>query len=87
MLRRTLPDLSADQAASVRAAVARAASALTARSSDPDLRRSDFVEPWIGAHMVTGAVSFFAYAQQVLGESHVITDRPLRSVLDRRPYI
>jgi hypothetical protein len=37
--------------------------------------------------MVTGAVSFFAYAQQVLGESRVITDRPLRSVLDRRPYI
>jgi hypothetical protein len=87
MLRRTLPDLSADRAESVRAAVARAASALTARSSDPELRRSDFVDPWIGAHMVTGAVSFFAYAQQVLGESRVITDRPLRSVLDRRPYI
>lgn len=87
MFRRTLPDLPDDQAASVRAAVARAASALTARSCDPDLRKSDFVDPWIGAHMVTGAVSFFAYAQQLLGTSRVITDRPLRSVLDRRPYI
>jgi hypothetical protein len=87
MLRRTRPDLPADQAERVRAAVARAASALSARSSDPDLRKSDFVDPWIGAHMLTGAVSFFAYAQQVLGESRVISERPLRSVLDRRPYI
>jgi hypothetical protein len=87
MLRRTLPDLPDDQAQRVRAAVARAAAALSARASDPDLRESDFVDPWIGAHMLTGAVSFFAYAQQVLGESRVITERPLRSVLDRRPYI
>jgi hypothetical protein len=87
MLRRALQDVSADQAARVQAAVARAASVLTERATDPDQRRSDFVEPWIGAHMITGAVSFFAYAQQVLGESRVITDRPLRSVLDRRPYI
>jgi hypothetical protein len=87
MLRRALPDLPDDQAGSVRAAVARATAALTERSSDPDLRKSDFVDPWIGAHMLTGAVSFFAYAQQVLGESRVITERPLRSVLDRRPYI
>jgi hypothetical protein len=87
MLRRMLPDASADEAASVRAAVARAASALTERAPDPDQRRRDFVEPWIGAHMLTGAVSFFASAQQVLGKSRVISDRPLRSVLDRRPYI
>jgi hypothetical protein len=87
MLGRTLPDLTANQAERVRAAVARAASALNARWSDPGIRESDFVEPWIGAHMLTGAVSFFACAQQVLGESRVITDRPLRSVLDRRPYI
>jgi hypothetical protein len=87
MLRRTLPDLSGERTEDVRAAVARATAALSARASDPAVRSSDFVDPWMGAHMLTGAVSFFAYAQQVLGERRVITGRPLRSVLDRRPYI
>ena len=37
--------------------------------------------------MVTGAISLFACAQQILGPELVITERPLELVLDRRPYI
>jgi hypothetical protein len=87
MLNRTLASLSGGLAADVRAAVERAVSVLATRSSQPALRHSDFVDPWLGAHTVTGALSAFACAQQILGPDRVITDRPLRLVLDRRPYI
>ncbi len=87
MLGRTLPDLPDGEAAGVRAAIGRAVSTLAARAADAARRRIDFVEPWIGAHMLTGALSLFACAQQILGIERIVTDRPLRLVLDRRPYI
>jgi hypothetical protein len=87
MLGRTMPELPDDDAAEVRKAIASAVSTLAARALDPTQRAADFVEPWIGAHMVTGAISLFAYAQQLLGPDRVITNRRLKLVLDRRPYI
>jgi hypothetical protein len=87
MLGRTIPEVSGDLAERVRGAVARAVDVLAPRALDGAARSGDFVEPWIGAHMLTGAVSFFAYAQQVLGPECIVTDRPLEFVLDRRPYI
>jgi hypothetical protein len=38
-------------------------------------------------HQLTAAVSFAAFAQQFLGSNEVITDKPLKFVLDRRPFI
>jgi hypothetical protein len=38
-------------------------------------------------HSVMAAVSFLAEAQIFLGSDQVITERPLRLVLDRRPFI
>lgn len=87
MLGRTIPDVCDDLVERVRDAVARAVAVLAPRALDGAERSGDFVEPWIGAHMLTGAVSFFAYAQQVLGPERIVTDRPLELVLDRRPYI
>jgi hypothetical protein len=87
MLWRTIPEIGEDMAERVRNAVARAVTVLAPRALDSGARGGDFVEPWIGAHMLTGAVSFFAYAQRVLGIERVATDRPLELVLDRRPYI
>lgn len=87
MLGRTLPDLTKEEAAPVLAAIARSVSTLVDRAADPALRIIDFGQPWIGAHMLTGALSLLAYAQQVLGADRVKTSRPLKLVLDRRPYI
>jgi hypothetical protein len=87
MLGRTLPELAGNEAERVQAAIARTVSTLTQRAADPALRASDFVQPWIGAHMLTGALSLFAYAQQLFGPDRVKTSRPLKLVLDRRPYI
>jgi hypothetical protein len=87
MLGRTLPDLAVDEVQQVLAAIARSVSTVAERAANARQRTSDFVQPWIGAHMLTGALSLFAYAQQVLGENRVKTSRPLKLVLDRRPYI
>jgi hypothetical protein len=87
MLARTIPELDEQAAAEVRGSIGRATAAAAARSLDPALRSTDFVEPWMGAHTVTGAVSLFAVAQQVLGRDRVVTDQALQLVLDRRPYI
>jgi hypothetical protein len=87
MLGRTTPDVSDDLAERARDAVARALAVLAKRAGDDAARGEDFVEPWIGAHMLTGALSFFAYAQQLLGRDSVVTAAPLKLVLDRRPYI
>ncbi len=40
-----------------------------------------------GVHSLTAAISIAAEAQQFLGSSEVITDWPLKLVLDRRPFI
>ena len=38
-------------------------------------------------HSLTAAISIAAEAQQFLGANEVITERPLKLVLDRRPFI
>ncbi|GAA2209000.1 hypothetical protein GCM10009850_044580 [Nonomuraea monospora] len=87
MLGRTLPHVPGDLADRVREAIAKAVTALAARALDSGTRTKDFVDHWQGVHMLTGALSAFAYAQQVFGTETLRTDRPLRLVLDRRPYI
>jgi hypothetical protein len=87
MLGRALPELSADLTDAAMAAIERAVDVLFERSADLVARTADFGEAWMGVHNLTGAISFFAYAQQVLGDEAVVTERPLQLVLDRRPYI
>jgi hypothetical protein len=41
----------------------------------------------LAVHTVTAAINMAAEAQQFLGAQEVVTDRPLRLVLDRRPFI
>ena len=41
----------------------------------------------LAVHSVTAAISIAAEAQQFLGADQVITDWPLKLVLDRRPFI
>ncbi len=41
----------------------------------------------LAVHLVTAAISIAAEAQQFLGAREVVTDIPLRLVLDRRPFI
>jgi len=41
----------------------------------------------LAVHSVTAAISIAAEAQQFLGAKEVITERPLKLVLDRRPFI
>ena len=87
MLGRTIPDVCGPLAGSIYGAMTKALSAVVPRAMDEAKRKRDFVDPWIGAHMLTGAISLFAYAQLVLGTDVVVTDRPLQLVLERRPYI
>lgn len=87
MLGRALPHLPATTADNVRTSIERAVTTLATRADDKHARERDFEHAWLGVHMLTGAVSFFAYAQQLLGAETMITEQPLRLVLDRRPYI
>ena len=41
----------------------------------------------LAVHSVTAALSIAAEAQQFLGAKEVVTERPLKLVLDRRPFI
>ena len=52
----------------------------------PESRRKIFSEK-MGAHSLTAAISIAAEAQQFLGAREVITEEPLKLVLDRRPFI
>ncbi|SDQ22222.1 hypothetical protein [Actinopolyspora saharensis] len=88
MLGRALPHLDDDLAERTRRAVGRAVDVLVARALDSGQRERDFVDSWMGTHTLTGAVSAFAHVQRHLfGTERVRTERPLRPVLDRRPYI
>ena len=55
-----------------------------------EMRRSSwwamFSAP-LGVHLLTATVSLFAEAQAFLGAAEVVTTRPLRLVLDSRPFI
>jgi len=87
MLGRAQPELTEAMKKKVTTAVKLAVDTLAPRALDAGQRKADFVDAWMGVHMLTGAVSFFAYAQQLLGREAVVTEKPLRLVLDRRPYI
>jgi len=52
----------------------------------PEGRKQTFTGT-LAVHSVTAAISIAAEAQQFLGAQEVVTDRPLRLVLDRRPFI
>ena len=41
----------------------------------------------LAVHSVTAAISIAAEAQQFLGAKEIVTERPLKLVLDRRPFI
>jgi hypothetical protein len=49
--------------------------------------RQTALSPKLPVHSVTAAISIAAEVQKFLGAQEVITDRPLRLVLDRRPFI
>ncbi len=49
--------------------------------------RKTALSPNLPVHSVTAAISIAAEAQQFLGAGEVITERPLKLVLDRRPFI
>ncbi len=51
-------------------------------SQTPRLTRAEFLR-----HSALGAGAFAVEAQLFLGIDEVITERPLRFVLDRRPFI
>lgn len=87
MLARAIPELSETLADAARRSIERAVAVVAERASDAGQRSVDFEEPWIGLHMLLGAISLFANAQQTLGADVVKTDVPLNLVLDRRPYI
>ncbi len=72
--------------ADVDAAVRAAAAAVAADALDERRRSERFGGP-LGVHELTAAVSILAEAQRRLGSGEVRTDRPLRLVLDRRPFI
>lgn len=52
----------------------------------PEGRRTAF-SARLTVHSVTAAISLAAEAQKFLGAREVVTERPLRLVLDRRPFI
>jgi hypothetical protein len=52
----------------------------------PEGRGKTFVGH-LAVHAVTAAISIAAEAQKFLGADEVVTDQPLRLVLDRRPFI
>lgn len=70
----------------VRHAARRVVDGLDAQVLHPE-RRSEHFGWYLGAHSLTAALSILAEAQRFLGHDEVVTDRPLRLVLDRRPFI
>ncbi len=70
----------------VRACVRRVMGILMREVYSAGGRRNTFVGR-LAVHSVTAAISIAAEAQQFLGAQEVVTDRPLRLVLDRRPFI
>ena len=57
------------------------------RIMDRSSRESYFVKQDMGVHTLNGALGLFAVGQNILGSDEVQTTKPLRLVLDRRPYI
>jgi hypothetical protein len=70
----------------VRATVRRLMATLQRDVYSPEGRKKTFVGH-LAVHSVTAALSIAAEAQKFLGAREVVTDQPLRLVLDRRPFI
>ncbi|MCJ8329697.1 MAG: hypothetical protein HRT89_04435 [Lentisphaeria bacterium] len=67
-------------------AVRRAARYYTDNVLNPDYRAEHF-EGFYGVHNVNACISLLAECQIYLGNHEIITERPLKSVLDKRPFI
>jgi hypothetical protein len=70
----------------VRSSVRRAIAALERDVFSPEGRKKTVSEN-AGVHSLTAAINIAAEAQQFFGAQEVITDWPLKLVLDRRPFI
>jgi len=70
----------------IRASVRRILKVLQRDVFSPEGRKKTFA-PAESVHSLTAAISIAAEAQQFLGVHEVITDWPLKLVLDRRPFI
>ncbi len=70
----------------VRASVRKAMGALSKDVYSPAARAKIFPASG-GVHSLTAAISVAAEAQQFLGAQEIVTDWPLRLILDRRPFI
>lgn len=71
----------------VRAAIEAAVGVCYERAMEPATREEAFCTPELGVHTLNGTLSLFAVAQRFLGREAILSPRPLRLVLDRRPYI
>lgn len=74
------------RAGDVRACLRRTLTALEKDVYAPAARKQMFSTDG-GVHLLTAAISIVAEAQQFLGRQEVVTDWPLKLVLDRRPFI
>jgi len=72
--------------AEVEQAVADSVDAVSRVALDGPSRSAAFAAP-MGTHALVAVVSLLAEAQSFLGDDRLVTDRPLRLVLDRRPFI
>jgi hypothetical protein len=70
----------------VRRSIRRSVKVLDQDVFGPEGRKTTFAKS-DGVHSLTAAISIAAEAQQFLGSDEVITDWPLKLVLDRRPFI
>jgi hypothetical protein len=70
----------------VRAVVRRVMEILSREVYSPEGRKRTFTGH-LAVHLVTAAISIAAEAQRFLGADEVVTEEPLRLVLDRRPFI
>ncbi|MBC8095801.1 MAG: hypothetical protein H7Y43_08310 [Akkermansiaceae bacterium] len=70
----------------VRSAVRRTLNTMMGEVFSPEGRKKTFTGR-LAVHSLTAAISTVAEAQLFLGVNEVITERPLRLILDRRPFI
>jgi hypothetical protein len=70
----------------VRACVRRTLRVVDRDFFSPEARQTAY-RGRVATHVLTAALSFAAEAQQFLGSEEVITDEPLRLLLDRSPFI
>jgi hypothetical protein len=71
----------------VRAVVRRVMEIFQREVFSPEGRKKTILTGNLPVHSLTAAISLAAEAQQFLGAHEVVTEKPLRLVLDRRPFI